>query len=76
MFNEDVYQESTTSRKEVQVYVKPERSCKYVRGKIQKSVHCRARSFQQCQFWTETERYTRVFARYFVRFLRSEAGHA
>ena len=26
--------------------------------------------------WTETERYTRVFARYFVRFLRSEAGHA
>ena len=26
--------------------------------------------------WTETERYTRVFARYFVRFLRNEAGHA
>ena len=25
---EDVYQKSTTSRKEVQVYVKPERSCK------------------------------------------------
>ena len=26
--------------------------------------------------WTETERYTRVFARYFVRVLRNEAGHA
>ena len=26
--------------------------------------------------WTETERHTRVFARYFVRFLRSEAGRA
>ena len=26
--------------------------------------------------WTETERYTCMFARYFVRFLRSEAGHA
>ena len=24
--------------------------------------------------WTETERYTRTFARYFVRFLRSDAG--
>ena len=26
--------------------------------------------------WTETERYTRVFARYFVRFLRNEVGHS
>ena len=76
MFNEDVYQEinNQLERGSGLCQIGEE-----VANRLAERFNCQCivehAAFNNVN-WTETERYTRVFARYFVRVLRNEAGHA